>query len=81
MLVARGETMATAAREQKELLALMHQQLVQMGYERAAKELLEQSGQVTAPLAHVAGNMGTGSIAALWKGSLPWKSTAGQVAS
>ncbi|KAM6469295.1 treacle protein isoform 2-T3 [Liasis olivaceus] len=41
--------MAVAAREQKELLALMHQQLVQMGYERAAKELLDQSGQKSFP--------------------------------
>ncbi|XP_063148268.1 treacle protein isoform X3 [Candoia aspera] len=45
--------MAAAAREQKELLALMHHQLVQMGYERAAKELLDQSGQKTLPSSSV----------------------------
>ncbi|ETE59392.1 Treacle protein [Ophiophagus hannah] len=45
--------MARAAQEQKELLALMHQQLVQMGYERAAEELLEQSGQTSFPSPHI----------------------------
>uniref|UniRef100_A0A670IGW8 Treacle protein domain-containing protein n=1 Tax=Podarcis muralis TaxID=64176 RepID=A0A670IGW8_PODMU len=38
---------AAGGSEQKELLALMHQHLVQIGYERAARELLAQSGQKT----------------------------------
>ncbi|CAI5766754.1 isoform X2 [Podarcis lilfordi] len=38
---------AAGGSEQKELLALMHQYLVQIGYERAARELLAQSGQKT----------------------------------
>uniref|UniRef100_A0ACB8EIK4 Uncharacterized protein n=1 Tax=Sphaerodactylus townsendi TaxID=933632 RepID=A0ACB8EIK4_9SAUR len=41
--------MAAAAGEQKELLALMHKHLVQIGYEKAAKELLRQSGQKNFP--------------------------------
>uniref|UniRef100_A0A2D4NA13 Uncharacterized protein n=1 Tax=Micrurus spixii TaxID=129469 RepID=A0A2D4NA13_9SAUR len=45
--------MARAQREQKELLALMHQQLVQMGYNRAAEVLLEQSGQTSFPSTHI----------------------------
>ncbi|XP_032996185.1 treacle protein [Lacerta agilis] len=38
---------AAGSSEQKELLALVHQHLVQIGYERAARELLAQSGQKT----------------------------------
>ncbi|XP_034961555.2 treacle protein isoform X1 [Zootoca vivipara] len=38
---------AAGGSEQKELLALIHQHLVQFGYERAARELLAQSGQKT----------------------------------
>ncbi|XP_061473355.1 treacle protein isoform X4 [Rhineura floridana] len=40
---------AAGGSELKELLALIHQCLVQIGYERAAKELLVQSGQKTFP--------------------------------
>lgn len=40
--------MAAAGSEQKDLLALIHQHLVQIGYGKAARELLLQSGQVTA---------------------------------
>ncbi|XP_054834449.1 treacle protein isoform X2 [Eublepharis macularius] len=42
-------SMAAAGSEQKELLALMHQHLVQIGYQKAAKELLRQSGQKNFP--------------------------------
>lgn len=41
-------SMAAAGSEQQELLVLVHQYLVQIGYQKAAKELLRQSGQVTA---------------------------------
>nr|XP_020662445.1 treacle protein isoform X2 [Pogona vitticeps] len=36
---------AAGSEQQQELLALMHQHLVQTGYERAAKALLQQSGR------------------------------------
>lgn len=38
--------MAGAGSEQKDLLALMYQHLLQIGYGKAARELLLQSGQV-----------------------------------
>ncbi|KAJ6667916.1 hypothetical protein lerEdw1_016237 [Lerista edwardsae] len=41
--------MAAAGSEQKELLALIHQHLVQIGYGKAARELLLQSGQKNFP--------------------------------
>ncbi|XP_072846159.2 treacle protein isoform X4 [Pogona vitticeps] len=40
---------AAGSEQQQELLALMHQHLVQTGYERAAKALLQQSGRKTFP--------------------------------
>ncbi|XP_053155553.1 treacle protein isoform X2 [Hemicordylus capensis] len=44
---------AAKSNEQKELLALMHQHLVQIGYGKAARELLLQSGQKTFPLSPI----------------------------
>ncbi|XP_066469426.1 treacle protein isoform X2 [Tiliqua scincoides] len=41
--------MAAAGGEQRDLLALIHQHLVQVGYSKAARELLLQSGQKNFP--------------------------------
>nr|XP_020662448.1 treacle protein isoform X5 [Pogona vitticeps] len=58
---------AAGSEQQQELLALMHQHLVQTGYERAAKALLQQSGRKTFPSSPVS----LQDIFAQWKKTYP----------
>nr|XP_008103027.1 PREDICTED: treacle protein isoform X1 [Anolis carolinensis] len=65
--------MARGGGESKELLALVHQHLLQAGFARAAKELLEESGQKTFSSSPVP----LREIFTQWKKSQPQKRKAG----